>query len=74
MQATCLGLLRRDIEAPGRAILDERSFRGGAVSDGSGPLEESMAMDALEAPPRAASELSYASARSARCVTTSGKS
>jgi len=30
-------------------------------------------MDALEAPPRAASELSYASARSVRYAITSGK-
>ena len=67
-------LTRQETHQASEGEAAARAFRGGAVSDGSGPLEESMAMDALEAPPRAASELSYASARSARCVTTSGKS
>jgi hypothetical protein len=54
-----------------RAEAAARALGNRALSDGSGPLEESVAMDALEAPPHAASELSYASARAVRYVTTS---
>src|SRR3984893_14511459 len=53
--ARCLP--RQETNHPSREEAAPRAFSSGAASDLSGSLEESVAMDALEWPRRAASEL-----------------